>query len=350
MPMQRAVGVHAHRLGMRAGDRATTHEAVEVSNEGAAHRHSIPDLDDFLQAANSLLVERFEGSEDDDTEGPPPILVVGPPRSGTTLAIQTIAAATGFGYLSNVAALLWARPALGVRLSRMIHGEVVPTTRQSFYGRTQGATEPHEAGRLWVSALGCNSMVEAESLRVTESDLLRLRSRLRELTREMARPTLLKGFHATFLLPRLQALLPELHVVRLRRNAEDVVKSIVSMRERSDNPKEWRSIHPLLPAELSQADLVVQAAAQVVAIENRLDADLRSMNDRHVADLHLQELVDSPQAAVDRTLQSLELKATTTESPPPNPAVVPASSRRPAVPDADIRDALATARGLLGAE
>lgn len=318
-------------------------------SKAAANRQPVSDIDEVLWSINSLLVEHFAGPEDDDAEGHPLILVVGPPRSGTTLAIQTIAA-TGFGYLTNVAALLWARPALGVQLSRIIQGDVLPISRQSYYGRTEGATEPHEAGRLWLSALGHNTMVEAESQHVTDTDLLQLRVRLRELTREMARPTLLKGFHATFLLPRLKDLLPELRVVRLRRQTQDVVRSIVRMREESEDPREWRSIQPLLPEELLQADVVVQAAAQVVAIENRLDADLRGLDDGRAAELDLQELVSSPQAAVDRIVCALGLKGAAYESAPLKRTVVPQTSQTPGPPDADIRDALVTARELLDAE
>lgn len=320
-----------------------------MSHETAPHRHPAPDLDDALWSINSLLANDFASFEDDGAEGHPLILVVGPPRSGTTLAIQTIAAATGFGYLTNVAALLWARPALGVQLSRMIQGEVIPLARQSHYGRTHGATEPHEAGRLWTSALGCNSMVEAESRHITDSDLRRLRARLRELTREFARPTLLKGFHATFVLPQLKRLLPELRVLRLHRPTEDVVRSIVRMREESEDPQKWLSIQPILPDELLQADVVVQAAAQAVAIEKRLDAVLRDMDAEHVMNLDLDELTSSPQRAVDLTVRALGLDATYQRISPAN-ASAPSASQPPEPPSAEIDHALATVRGLLSAE
>lgn len=296
----------------------------------------------MLRLVNDHINRVLPQPADMTDAGPPIILIVGPPRAGTTFALQTIAAEAGFAYLSNVAALLWARPALGLRLSRMVQGDVVPQTRHSVYGRTKGAAEPHEAGRVWLSALAHNTMVQLESREVTQKDLLRLRSRLRELAREAGIPTVLKGFHATFLIDELVSLLPELRVVRVRRPAPDVVRSILTMRQTSEDPFEPSSVQPILPASIRDAELLTQVAAQFVAIESWLDSALARLDQGIAAEVSLEDLIAAPDEETSRILEEIGLQAAPLPSDQPaRPAAEPHVS-----PEA-IDDALRHVKGLL---
>jgi len=78
----------------------------------------------------------------------PTVLVVGPPRSGTTVCQQVLLGALPFGYFSNLTSLFPRSPLTMTRLLRM-KNQVNPQSIASYYGKTSGIRGVNDSLYLW---------------------------------------------------------------------------------------------------------------------------------------------------------------------------------------------------------
>ena len=94
----------------------------------------------------------------------PVILVVGAPRSGTTLVYQTLARYLDVTYFSNLTSLFPNAPLAGTKMFRWL------PRRQSadfknFYGQTAGLNGPNDGFSVWNHWLGDDRYVPRRSFR-----------------------------------------------------------------------------------------------------------------------------------------------------------------------------------------
>ncbi|MFX0194923.1 MAG: sulfotransferase [Candidatus Hodarchaeota archaeon] len=78
----------------------------------------------------------------------PPIFVIGPPRSGTTLVSQILLASLDLGCLTNAMAAFYLAPYFIGKLS-MLFVRSKETNFTSHYGRVKGLGGPNEGVRFW---------------------------------------------------------------------------------------------------------------------------------------------------------------------------------------------------------
>lgn len=90
------------------------------------------------------------------TSSMPIVLIVGPPRSGTTLVYQLLIKIFEFSYMSNFAAIIPSMPAVMTRLSRPF-SKPSPELKKSDYGFIKGLWEPNEGGAIMKKWFCANS-------------------------------------------------------------------------------------------------------------------------------------------------------------------------------------------------
>lgn len=112
-----------------------------------------PSTDEYLAGLNQLVLQGEQRVAPRDPTPVPLVLVLGAPRSGTTLLTQWMAA-NGLGYPSNLAARFWQVPYFAGQLQRLLTdpalhfrdelavGETNPFESQ--YGKTSGILSVHE--------------------------------------------------------------------------------------------------------------------------------------------------------------------------------------------------------------
>ena len=84
------------------------------------------------------------------SEPDPPVFIIGPPRSGTTLLFQVLIARYTFGYFSNWMAQFPESPIAAAWLYRRLWPTSgVPQDYASVSGETQGNSGPNESGSFW---------------------------------------------------------------------------------------------------------------------------------------------------------------------------------------------------------
>lgn len=228
----------------------------------------------------------------------PVIMVVGLPRSGTTLAMQ-ILQAHGVLVPDHVVAAFWRSPAVGFGLSahlRTVSGHHEPTY-SSDYGRTDDWREPHEFSYFWRDALGCNPHSEDE---VRQADVSPLASSITALSKAAGAAVAIKSFPALWMGESLDRLPEHVMFLTVTRDLEDVRKSIErGWRRAIEGGADWFSLRPSGGAANRFASTDECIDFQV----DRLARSLESFNkaaasSRIVVPVDYRELVDTPEAVV----------------------------------------------------
>ena len=282
-----------------------------------------PRMNDDLIALQRILEDR---AASDDSLRPPLVHIIGPPRSGTTLALQVLSSSLDIGYITNTAAAFWRAPAVGVILSRHLHQRDRASGFESEYGRTQGPQEPHEFGRFWLELLGYRSMTHGDRVHVP-IDWDHVRKTLMSITWAWQAPVAVKTFVGVWHLADLMAAVPGSIAVRVRRDPVDTTLSLLRMREaRLGSQPGWVSVVPRACLTAGLTTPIEQVACQVVSFESEIDQGLVPIQRERIIEVTYADLVSSPSrftSSVQRALQSLSCPvsrmATPTLSPRPSP-------------------------------
>ncbi len=245
----------------------------------------------------------------------PPIFLLGPPRSGTTVLYQILLQQLQLAFIPN---LLAAVPGHLVKICRLapwlvrgLGGEV----RSSYHGFVPGLRSPSEAGKIIDRWFGAEPSAR---------DRASIRGHLAALSHAARSPVLLKALNLTPRLDALLAVFPRARFVRIRRDPRYVVQSVVEQREQLGlGVESWWSIEPPGWEEQLGRPVVEQAAWQVAALEGILD---RTLAGRPVADLDYEELCVDPAGAVARVAAAFDLSPA--RHPPPVPERLDAANSR----------------------
>lgn len=284
---------------------------------------TVSDWEVSAKRANQLLGPLQGELEAGGTDTVKPILhVVGPPRSGTTLAMQLIASCTDIGYIDNTAAAFWEAPAYGLLLSRHLNAGARATTWRSQFGQTKGPTEPHEFGRFWLRLLGYRSMAYGDRLD-SPIDWEAAKRRLASMTTAAQRPIVFKSFVAAWHLDEMSSRVGPLGVVRIHRDAVDTATSLLALRDfQSGNRTIWASIRPPLPDGVDSLTPAEQVVQQVIYSERELDRQTSTLANEAVLDVNYVDLCSNPQGVLERIASLvtwLEETLTIVNSPPVHP-------------------------------
>lgn len=198
----------------------------------------------------------------------PPIIIVGAPRSGTTLLQQALVAGLDVGWFSgwhNVAA---GTPAV---ISNRRLGE--PATHfNSDHGRHDSLAEPHEAASWWYRFFPRDR--HALTLADVDADRLRaLRRSMAATLRRAGRPVTWKNVVNSVRLEPLLAAAPEAVIVEIRRDLGPTAASILRAREsQAGSVDMWWSVEPADIDSLRHRRPDQQVEGQIRGVWRALDA------------------------------------------------------------------------------
>jgi hypothetical protein len=233
-----------------------------------------PEQVDFLEQLNDV-VARGEDNLDFRPEHPhhPVILIVGAPRSGTTVLMQWLQH-VGFAVPSNIAARFPRNPFFAGMLQRLLsdptlnfHDELtIPGTQHAFhsdYGKTQSPLAPHEFSfffrRFFPVTVG--EKLDERALRNCDVDGF-LRG-VSMFGAALDKPVVLKGLIIQYNLHIFRNS-PNVIIVHVLRNEADNVCSLLRQREIvAGDINEWISVRPPQYSWLKDLSPVEQVAGQV---------------------------------------------------------------------------------------
>lgn len=210
------------------------------------------------------MVYNFLAQDRPEAGVPPCVMIVSPPRSGSTITYQVLTRAIPSVYISNWHALF---PRLASR--SLLKGELFGRNLsgfRNFYGHTSHLRDVNEGNEIIGGWFQENEQGEA------------LRRRFARFVSVMQaspdRPFIFKNVRHYAKVLRLHQAVPEMVFLRIRRDPEQVVQSVVKAYH------ELGTFHPIPPALASSGtkDYVEFAVRQVFEIEKALDGQLQQIN------------------------------------------------------------------------
>jgi hypothetical protein len=222
-----------------------------------------------------------------------PLLIVGAPRSGSTLLYQVVVERFDVAYISNRHCRWHGAPSL---VERRVRGAGHTATYSSYLGVESGATAPSECGGYWYRFFPRSP--HYVPLGAADPDKLSgLRRSVARFGAEAGRPIVFKNLYCSLRLEPIAAALPEALFLVIERDLLDNARSLLASRmRRSGGYAEWWSAEPpgierlrALPPEQQVVEQVRGIAAAIASARERIDAD-RFLN------LRYESLCDDPAA------------------------------------------------------
>ncbi len=255
----------------------------------------------LLEMMNNTLagVESIPGSADSDHAQ---VFLTGLPRSGTTYAYQLIADHLKVGYISNIVARFWSRPAFGAALHQALAESGVDRDfdYKSNGGNTIGVFNVHEFGYFWARHFHLSS--REPDLRGFDDKIVdwdRLALDLSELANVFEAATVYKNIIFGQMAARLDQNIPAARFVIMHRDPVDVAASLLHLRQNMPPDRQtWVGIKPRNYGDYAGADLHTQIANQVRALDEGLTHACKKLPAEQILKIAYKDICRDPESAL----------------------------------------------------
>jgi Sulfotransferase family len=239
----------------------------------------------------------------------PTVFVLGPPRSGTTLLSQLLAATGGFGVATNFVARFWRAPALGMLIERALGDRPSKSDFQSVRGVTHSMSDPHEFGYFWSSWFDISQDTHALSKPVLEKvDAVGMKRAVSAMECVAGKPMMYKNnTWFTFQADWLARHFPQAVIVACCRDPFYIAQSIYEQRKRLyDDVAKWWSVRPPSYEKLLALTPLEQVAAQAVEIARHVDGLHHTLPAKNVVRVDYSRLCSAPKAVISDVIRACE--------------------------------------------
>ncbi len=248
-------------------------------------------LDHVLQRREQELFQRHLPNDF------PILLVIGAPRSGTTLVSQTMARYLNVSYFTNLTSLFPLSPVTATRMFGRRHSRPSGSF-QNFYGQTAGLYGPHDGFFLWNRWLGEDRYSPRTDL--TPDAVAAMRHFFDVWCATFAQPLLNKNNRNTSCVSLLARALPRARFIVVRRNPFRVAQSLVQARQQVQGDKRFG--WGLRASERSESGdplgYIDDVCRQVLQIDEQLDEQLRQVSRQRVIEITYEGFCADPAGAL----------------------------------------------------
>ncbi len=254
-----------------------------------------------MLAARSLRIvnralDRYETRGSD--AGPlqyPPILIVGAPRSGSTLLYQAVVQRFDVAYISNRHCRLNGAPSL---VEGRFAGAAHSPTFASDHGFERGATAPSECGGYWYRFFP-RSPHHVTLATVDPAALARLRLSVTRFTQAAGRPVVFKNLYCSLRLEPIAHALPEALFLVVHRDLLENARSLLAGRKRrSGDYSTWWSAEPPGIDRIRTLPPAGQAIEQVQGIDRVIAEARAAIGKQRFFDIEYARLCDEPRSVL----------------------------------------------------
>lgn len=232
---------------------------------------------------------------------PPPIFIIGAPRSGTSLLYELMITGFQLSYLSNAAHRFYLAPLTVTWLLRSTIGRWQGNFT-SRYGHINGWGAPNEGGWIWRRWLEDADWRAADDF--SEKQAGQLRTLTRGISAILRAPFVNKNVMHSNRLQLMNYIWPDALYIEVQRDIMDNARSIVRAERAEGGPEKhgdiWWSVRPKLAPDYAGKADTERAIAQVVGIENDISADINKIGLHKLLRINYNDLCAAPHLVMDQ--------------------------------------------------
>jgi hypothetical protein len=204
----------------------------------------------------------------------PPVFIIGPPRSGTTLLHQVLIARYQFVYFTNFTALLYRVPTIAAWLAQKASPDEGVSDYVSQYGKTASWHGPHECGEFWYRWFPRGDYVYVAPGITATTHSQELRREITGMSKVAKAPALFKNTYNSMRIAPIVEAFPEACFLVCCRDPAMTAQSILVGRQRLYGDKErWLGVPPRNIDQIKQHHYCEQAVEQVYYTYRQIDED-----------------------------------------------------------------------------
>ena len=252
-------------------------------------------LEDLLAELNGALGSAEDAQTNLPDEPPfPTILIIGAPRSGTTLLMQWLAASGLVAYPSNLLSRFYNAPYLGARIQQLLcdprfnykdeladaAGYSLPFTSE--VGKTKGVLQPNEFWYFWRRFIPNKDPDWITPEQEAMIDVAGFRKGVAHIQHAFGLPFATKGIILQYNLEAVRRALGNVIFIHTRRHPFFNTQSLLKARkDYHGDVATWFSVKPPEYEQLRHLHPIEQVAGQVHCTQVGIDAQLAAMPDKH---------------------------------------------------------------------
>jgi len=234
----------------------------------------------------------------------PAVLILGAPRSGTTLMSQWLCDSGKFAFASNLIARFHANPYFGARVQQALHtydpgGQIFGTqTGEGFssdLGRTKGALAPSEFWYFWRRFFKFGTINKLSDSELADVDSAGFLEGLAGLEAAQSLPIVTKAMNLNWNLPFLDQIMPNVVFVNVKRDPFFNAQSLLFARERFfDDRSRWYSFKPPEYEQLKDKPALEQVVGQIYHNRTAVEEGLSMVPDARKVTIEYSDFCTNP--------------------------------------------------------
>ena len=275
-------------------------------------------LEALLRETNALLgVAEQQALRPNAQPEQPVVLIMGAPRSGTTLLMQWLANTGAVAYPSNILARFYNAPVIGARIQRLLtdpdyafrdelfdlRGDL---SYESNLGKTRGALSPSEFWYFWRRFFPLELPEPLTAQQLEQIDTKLFLAELAALTDFYRQPFVLKGMLLNFHIEFLARLSSKFIFIHLVRDTLFNAQSLLQARQAYfGDLRQWYSTKPAEFAWLKDLDPFYQVVGQCLFTNRAIRNSLAQLPANRYLALEYEAFCAEPKQVYSRLVATL---------------------------------------------
>lgn len=225
----------------------------------------------------------------------PPIFIIGPPRSGTSLLYEMMITRFHFSYMSNAAHRLYKTPITASKLFQ----NIIRNWRGDFtshYGHIDGWGAPNEGGWIWQRWLEDKSWTDGKHF--PSNDVKSMQQMVAGFEAINNAPFLNKNVMHSNRLQLINKIWPNALFIEVKRNYSNNARSIIRAQVKENINVKWWSVKPKIAADYYGKDIISRAAAQTIGVADDIAFDKNIIGEHRFWQIQYDELCNAPEKSL----------------------------------------------------
>lgn len=220
----------------------------------------------------------------------PVILIIGTPRSGSTLMMQWLARTGRVAYPTNLLSRFYGAPYIGALIQQLLTApdynfrDEIPefSSGTAFYsdlGKTRGALAPNEFWYFWRRFFPYGEIQYLDEESLAKVDTAKFIAEIAAIESVFKKPLVLKGHIINWNIPYVSRTLEKLLFIHIKRHPFYTIQSLLEARLRYfGDIKRWYSFKPREYHELKSLDPFEQVTGQVYFTDEAVKQGLEQID------------------------------------------------------------------------